>query len=258
MPHLNANHTQIHYQLSGDPAHPALLFSNSLGTDLSMWDAQTQALSDDFFIIRYDTRGHGSSSRDGDPFSLDTLGLDVLALMNHLSVSQVNFCGISMGGLIGQWLALHAPEKFSRLVIANTAAKIGNEESWTTRANTVLDSGMDPIADTAALRWFTPAFCTEELDLVSNMIEALRYMDAKQYAYCCLALASTDFTNQLNRITTPTLVIAGEFDPVTTVTDAKYLHQSIAGSTLAVLPASHLSNVEKPDAFNNALNQFMK
>lgn len=258
MSYLNTNGTQIHYRLDGNPSRPALLFSNSLGTDLSMWDAQVQALSDDFCIIRYDTRGHGHSSRDGNPFDLDTLGLDVLALIEHLSVPHVHFCGISMGGLIGQWLAINAPEKLSSLIIANTSAKIGTDEGWMSRANSILESGMNPIADSAASRWFTADFVATHAVDVARLVSMLRQTNPRLYAYCCLALGGADLRDKIHNISTPTLVVAGEFDPVTTVTDAKFLHQGIAGSTLVVLQASHLSNVEKPIAFNNALIQFMK
>lgn len=258
MPKFTTSSTQIHYQVNGNPTRPALLFSNSLGTDLTMWDAQANALSDDFYVIRYDTRGHGHSSRDGARFGIDSLGLDVLALMDHLSLNQVIFCGISMGGLIGQWLALNRPERLDKLIIANTATKIGKEEGWLSRANAVLESGMDSVADGAAARWFTPGFVTSQATLVSGMIETLRHTDARQYAYCCLALANTDFRRTINRIKSPTLVIGGEHDPVTTMSDAKSMQQAIEASMLCALNASHLSNVEKPGEFNEALNEFLK
>ena len=258
MPYLNANHTQIHYQLSGDPAHPALLFSNSLGTDLSMWDVQAKALADEFFIIRYDVRGHGLSSRDSHSFGLDTLGLDVLSLMDHLSITKIHFCGISMGGLIGQWLAIHAPERLDRLIVANTAAKIGTEEGWVGRANTIMESGMDPIADSAASRWFTSGFVSSHPVDVARLVSMLRQTNPRIYAYCCLALGATDFRENVREISTPTLVIAGEFDPVTTVNDAGFLCEKIKGAELIRLAASHLSNIEAQNDFNSALKKFLK
>lgn len=257
MPFLNKSDMRIHYQLNGDPTRPALLFSNSLGTDLSMWDAQVNALSDDFYIIRYDTRGHGHSSRDGNPFGFDALGLDVLELMDHLSLSQVHFCGISMGGLIGQWLAIYAPERLTKLIIANTAAKIGTEEGWVSRANIILESGIDPIADSAASRWFTPDFVASHAVDVARLVSMLRQTNPRLYAYCCLALGSTDFRESINAISMPTLVIAGESDPVTTINDANFLCQEISGAKLSVLPASHLSNIEAQDRYTSALKEFL-
>lgn len=257
MPKLTTSSTQINYQVNGNPTRPALLFSNSLGTDLSMWDAQANELSDDFYVIRYDTRGHGHSSRDSAPFGLDTLGLDVLALMDHLSLPQACFCGISMGGLIGQWLAVHTPERLTKLVIANTAAKIGTEEGWVSRANTILESGMDPVADSAASRWFTADYVLSNPVDVARLVSMLRQTNPRLYAYCCLALGSTDLRESIHAISTPTLVIAGKADPVTTVQDGEYLCQEIRGATLAVLPTSHLSNIEAQDEFTSALKTFL-
>lgn len=257
MPYINTNNTQIHYQVIGNPTRPALLFSNSLGTDLSLWDAQASALSDEFFIIRYDTRGHGLSSRDSEPFGLDTLGLDVLKLIEHLSLPQVHFCGISMGGLIGQWLAIHAPERLSKLIVANTAAKIGTEEGWVSRANTILESGMDPIADTAASRWFTNDFVAKHAVDVARLVSMLRQTNPRLYAYCCLALGSADLRHSVRTISNPTLAIAGELDPVTTVSDAVFLCQEITGAQMITLPASHLSNIEAPNEFTATIRSFL-
>ncbi|MGV1016243.1 MAG: 3-oxoadipate enol-lactonase [Fluviibacter phosphoraccumulans] len=257
MPFLNKSDTRIHYQLNGNPTRPALLFSNSLGTDLSMWDAQVNALSDDFYIIRYDTRGHGHSSRDGNPFGLAALGIDVLELMDHLSLSQVHFCGISMGGLIGQWLAIHASDRLSKLIIANTAAKIGTEEGWISRANTILESGVDPIADSAASRWFTPDFVASHAVDVARLVSMLRQTNPRLYAYCCSAIGGSDLRETVRNIMAHTLVIAGEFDPVTTVNDADYLCEKIAGAQMVTLPASHLSNIEAQNEFNSAIKDFL-
>jgi 3-oxoadipate enol-lactonase len=257
MPYLHSNNTQIHYQLDGAPTRPALLFSNSLGTDVSMWDAQVGALADDFHVIRYDTRGHGKSSRDGSAFGLDSLGLDVLALMDHLSIPQVHFCGISMGGLIGQWLGVHAGHRLSKLMIANTAAKIGTEEGWGSRVNTIFESGMDLIADGAASRWFTSSFVSKHPVDVARMVSVLRQTNPKMYTYCCQALGSTDLRTSVRTIATPTLVIAGEFDPVTTVDDAEFLRNEITGSHMFTLPASHLSNIEAQHKFTETIRKFL-
>ncbi|MDU3121587.1 MAG: alpha/beta fold hydrolase, partial [Acinetobacter baumannii] len=155
MPSFQSADAQINYQTFGEPSSPALVFSNSLGTNYGMWQKQFNELKDQFFVICYDTRGHGSSSTPNGPYTVEQLGVDVVRLLDHLNVSKAAFCGISMGGLTGQWLAIHYPNRFSHVVVANTAAKIGQEQAWLDRAKLVREQGLQPIAATAASRWFT-------------------------------------------------------------------------------------------------------
>jgi 3-oxoadipate enol-lactonase len=253
-----AEHGGLHYRLDGDAARPCLVLSNSLGTDLSMWDAQAAALCADFFVLRYDTRGHGQSTHGGGPLTIERLGRDVLALLDHLGVNQAAFCGISMGGLTGQWLGIHAPQRFTKLVLANTAARIGNVEGWTTRAEQVRHRGMDPIADGAPARWFTQGFIARAPDTVARMVRTLRAQDAEGYAACCDALAHADLRDQVQDIAAPTLVIAGEHDPVTTVGDAEWLRERIPGARMATVPASHISNIEAEPGFTALLAEFLR
>lgn len=247
----------VHYRLDGDPTHPCLVFSNSLGTDLGMWDAQVAALSGDFFIVRHDTRGHGGSSRGGTPTTIARLGGDVLAMLDHLDIARATFCGISMGGLVGQWLGVHAPRRIERLVLANTAARIGSADGWRARADSVRAGGMDAVADGAAARWFTPDFIARAPAAVRRLVEALRIQDTEGYAACCDALAAADLRDDVGAIAAPTLVIAGADDPVTTVADAAWLRERIHGARSATLPASHISNIEAAGAFNDALRRFL-
>jgi 3-oxoadipate enol-lactonase len=257
MPTFNSKNTQIHYRVDGNPVNPALLLSNSLGTDLTMWDNQVNALYDDFYIIRYDTRGHGLSGRKFESFGFDELGLDVLRLIQHLDLSSVNFCGISMGGLVGQWLAINAPDRLTKLVLANTASKIGTTEAWHNRANSVLASGIDPVADTAASRWFSDHFVATHPVDVARLISMLRQTSPRVYADCCMCLGDADFSDGIKTISSPTLVIAGAFDPVTTVVNAEFLTKAIPDSNMVTLNASHLSNVEASDEFNTILKSFL-
>ena len=253
-----AENIGLHYRLDGDAARPCLVLSNSLGTDSSMWDAQAAALAADFYVLRYDTRGHGRSARDSGPLSIERLGSDVLALFDHLGIERAAFCGISMGGLTGQWLGIHAPQRFTRLVLANTAARIGNAEGWSTRAVQVRQSGMAAIADGAPPRWFTEGFIARAPDTVARMVRTLRAQDAQGYAACCNALAETDLRADVHRIAAPTLVIAGEHDPVTTVADAAWLRDRIPDARMATVPASHISNIEAEKAFTAALRDFLR
>ena len=198
-------------------------------------------------MICYDTRGHGSSSTPNGPYTVEQLGVDVVRLLDHLNVSKAAFCGISMGGLTGQWLAIHYPNRFSHVVVANTAAKIGQEQAWLDRAKLVREQGLQPIAATAASRWFTDPFIQSHPSIVNNLCNDLSAGSAMGYANCCEALAKADVREQLKDIKIPVLVIAGTQDPVTTVADGEFMQQRIPQSKLAEIDASHISNVEQPE-----------
>nr|WP_315277176.1 3-oxoadipate enol-lactonase [uncultured Acinetobacter sp.] len=258
MPTFTSNDAQINYQTFGDAAKPALIFSNSLGTNFKMWQAQIVFFQQDFFVICYDTRGHGASSAPQGPYSIDQLGQDVVNLLDHLNVEKATFCGISMGGLTGQWLAIHRPERFNQVVVCNTAAKIGQEQAWNDRAALVREQGLQPIASTAASRWFTEPFIQSNATVVNNLQNDLAASSAEGYASCCEALAKADVREQLTDITVPVLVVAGQQDPITTVADAQFMVERIANSQLFEINASHISNVELPNEFNQAVKQFIQ
>jgi 3-oxoadipate enol-lactonase len=245
------------YQIDGQRGKPWLMFSNSLGTDLRMWDAQAEFFRHDFRILRYDTRGHGGSPAQAGPTTMAELGHDVLSLLNHLNIERVHFCGLSMGGAIAQWLGIHAPQRLQKLVIANSAPRIGTPQGWQDRAAQVRAAGLDGVADGAAGRWFTPGFVAREPQRVASLVATLRSGDPQGYANCCDALATADLRAELPRITTPTLLIAGSSDPVTTPADAVEMRDHIRGSVMATLKASHISNIEAEAAFNDALKAFL-
>lgn len=255
--HDQGETVRLHYRSDGDPKRPCLVLSNSLGTDLGMWDAQAAALSASFFVLRYDTRGHGQSDAGRGPLTIERLGRDVLALLDHLDIEQAAFCGISMGGLTGQWLGIHAPQRFGKLVLANTAARIGNVEGWSARAGQVRREGMGPIADGVPARWFTGDFVARAPDTAARMVRTLRAQDAEGYAACCDALAHADLREDVQRIAVPTLVVAGEHDPVTTVADGAWLRERIRGARMASVPASHISNIEAEAEFTALLHSFL-
>ena len=252
------NGTQLHYRCQGDPANPTVVLSNSLGTDMSMWDDLAYGLAQRFHVLRYDTRGHGASSSPPGPYTLDLLGQDVLALLDKVGVRRAHFIGLSMGGAIGQWLGVHAPERLERLVLANTAARIGSAEGWRARAAAVRAKGMEDIAAGSPGRWFTPFFAAGQAELVQAMQATLRATDPEGYAACCDALAGADLRDAICRIPVPTLIIAGTFDPVTTVEDARFMQRAIPGALLAGLPASHLSNLEAPEPFAETVRAFLR
>ncbi len=258
MPTFTLNDIALHYQTFGDTDKPALIFSNSLGTNLSMWQQQLDYFKAHFFVICYDTRGHGSSSAPQGPYTLEQLGLDVIHLLDHLKIQTASFCGISMGGLTGQWLAIHYPERFNHVVVCNTAAKIGQEQAWLERASLVREQGLKPIAATAASRWFTEPFIQNQTAIVKHLSNDLAAGSSEGYASCCEALAKADLRDQLKEIKVPVLIIAGTADPVTTVEDAEFMLERIPNAQLAKINASHISNIEQPEIFKQIISDFIR
>lgn len=256
MPIFNNKDVALNYATFGDSSNPALIFSNSLGTSYHMWQPQIDALQNDYFIICYDTRGHGKSSAPKGPYRLDQLGQDVIDLLDYLNIDKAFLCGISMGGMTGQWLAINHPERFHHLMLCNTAAKIGNEDAWVDRAKLVREKGLEPIASTAASRWFTASFIDDYPDVVKALSDALVAGSSEGYASCCEALSDADTREQLKDIRVPVTVVAGSKDPVTTVADGQYMVEHIPNAKLATIDASHISNIEQPDVFNQLIKQY--
>lgn len=256
-------HTQRgHFRVAvdGDPAAPALILSNSLGTTLEMWAPQVAALSERHRLIRYDTRGHGGSPITPGPYRFDALGQDVLAVLGALQVEQAAFCGISMGGHTGLWLGIHASPRFHAIVVCNSAAKIGTPQSWGERAAMLRAkgaSGMQVLADSAPARWFSEACIQAQPAMVRRMQDGLARLDPEGYASCCDALAASDLRAELGRIASPMLLLAGQWDPVCTVADAQAMQACITGAQLSTVPASHLSNLEAPQAFDKTVLDFL-
>lgn len=243
---------KIHYTLEGDTSLPVLVFSNSLGTDFRMWDAVMPYLLPYFQILRYDTRGHGKSSVTPRPYSIELLGNDVIALLDNLKIGKVTFCGLSMGGLIGQWLGIHHPERLEKLIICNTAAKIGVAEVWNERIDGILKNGTPSIWEATLGRWFTPHF-QQQREPIAAVKAAFLRCDTEGYAACCAAVRDADFRADIESITTPTLIIAGQYDPVTTVEHAHFMQLKIKNSVVKVLKAAHLSAVECAKEFAQAV-----
>ena len=247
--------------VDGPENAPALVLSNSLGTTLEMWDPQVETLSKKFRLIRYDTRGHGGSPITQGPYSFEQLAADVVAILDALNVEKAAFCSVSMGGHTALQLALDAPTRVSAIVVCNSAAKIGTAEAWKERADTLRQQGQEAIKDlasTAPQRWFTPGYIEQHGDVVATMQEQFATLDAEGYASCCDALGQSDLRNVISKIKVPTLLVAGEFDPVTTVVDAENMQAEISDSTVVVLPASHISNVEVANDFTETLIRFLE
>ena len=256
MPYLDLPSHRLHYRVDGS-AGPWLIFCNSLGTELTMWDAQVAGLEDGFRILRYDRRGHGGSGAPAGPYTMDDLGGDVLALMDALDIGRAHFCGLSIGGLTGQWLALKAPERFDRLALCATAARIGSAESWRDRIEAVRANGLAGMTAATRQRWFTPEFTAENLAIVDAILDRFAATSAEGYAGCCAALAHADFRDRLTKISNPVLAIAGADDAVCPTTDLAVIADTVQSGTLRVLPGRHIVNVESAEAFNAELIAFL-
>ncbi len=248
----------IAWQLEGPENAEVLLLSSSLGTSMGMWNPQMAALTSRYQVLRYDSRGHGQSDSPAGSYSMDRLGRDAIALLDMLGLEKAHFCGLSMGGMVRQWLAVRAPERLSRLVLANTSAYMGPPSAWQSRIQGVLANGMEPLTEASIARWFTPSFPNASPDQVSFIRQMLLVNYPAGYAGCCAAIRDMDQrpTAHLNR--TPTLVIAGGQDPATSVAEGQFLSDSATDGRLVVLPAAHLSNVEVPEAFTEAVVEFLE
>jgi 3-oxoadipate enol-lactonase len=246
--------------VDGDAAAPALILSNSLGTTLEMWDPQVDSFSKHHRLIRYDSRGHGGSPVTPGPYSFADLGQDVLAVLDALGIARAAFCGISMGGHTGLWLGINAGSRFNAIAVCNSAAKIGTAQGWNERAAMVREGGqasMQALSESSPGRWFSADFVNTHPAQVQRAQAWIAGTAPQGYAACCEALATSDLRGDLSRITTPMLLLAGASDPVTTVADAQAMQAGIAGAQLAVVPASHLSNLEAPKAFDQAVLHFL-
>ena len=259
MPVITIINNPYYYEFEDFGNSKVLIFSNSLGTNLSMWEQQVDILSHHFNILRYDTRGHGKSgvlTNPNEAYDIATLGQDVLALMDYLELEKVHFCGLSMGGLIGQWLGINSPNRFEKIVIANTAAKIGNAEGWNQRNKHVTEHGLESITAATAERWFTENFRKQHPSVISGILDNFVQTDVLGYAACCAAVRDADFRTELHNLEVPTLVISGSKDPVTTVEDAKFLMKRIPLACHVTVTAAHLSNMERGEEFAKLILHF--
>lgn len=246
----------LHHELSGDPAAPAVLFLGSLGSDLSMWRPQAEALAATRRVVTVDHRGHGASPTPQGPYTLAALGNDIVTLLDTLGLDAVDYVGLSLGGAVGQWLAAHHPDRIRTLTLLCTSAAFLPAQPWLDRAETVRRDGLASIADSIVARWFSPARAERDPDLVARHVAMVRGTTDEGYAACCEALATWDGRPGLARITAPTLVIAGAQDPATPPATMRTLADGIAGARLHVVePAAHLANVEQPQHITSLITE---
>ena len=258
MPFLKSTDAQIHYAIEGPPGQPALILSNSLGADFSMWDPQIPEFTKSLRVVRSDTRGHGESSVTPGPYSIKQLAKDVLALADSLQFERFHFCGLSMGGQIGMWLGANASQRLSKLILSSTAAKIGTPEMWNARIEAVRKNGMKQVASAAIERWFTPSFRAKNPSVITHIQKVLETTSPEGYAACSAAVRDFDIREQLNKIRVPTLVISGLHDPATNPSDGRFLAEHIPGARYVELNGAHLSNIEDGDRFTREVADFLR
>ena len=249
----------VHHEVTGPDDAPALVLSNSLGADLRMWDPQAEALAERFRLVRYDTRGHGQSPVPDGPYTIDHVGQDLIALLDHLDIERAHVVGLSLGGMTGMWLGIHAPERLNRLVLLSTSAQLGPPETWSDRAAVVRAQGTEAVAEAGVGRWLTEDFRDEHPDTAAWLREMIAATPDAGYAACCAVIEHMDLTAGLASIPAPTLAIAGAQDPATPPDHAERIVAAIPDARLEVLdPAAHLANVEQPEAVTRLILEHLE
>jgi len=257
MPMIDADGCLLNVSVEGRQSGPTLMLSNSLGSTMQMWEPQMKALTQVFRVIRYDRRGHGKSGVPPGPYSMERFGLDVLAILDDLNIDRVHWCGLSMGGMVGQWLGANAPERMGKIILANTACYYPDPSNWHARIEAVRKGGLAAVADAVIGNWLTADFREREPQITANMKAMMLATPVQGYIACCEALSTLDQRELLPKIKSPTLVIAGRHDLSTPVAAGELIRSKIPGAGMTLLDAAHISNVEQPHAFTEAVVGFL-
>ena len=257
MPDISADGCTIHVEVEGPQGAPVLTLSNSLGTNLHMWDGQVAAFTRHFRLVRFDRRGHGGSAAPKGPYSMERLGRDALAILDALGIERTNWCGLSMGGMEGQWLGANAASRIEKLILSNTSCYFPDKTIWDDRIREVRDKGLAALADTTMERWFTAEFRRASPQAIAGMREMFLATVIEGYVGCGFAIRDMDHRSLLAKIRMPTLVIAGRRDPATTLEAGEFIAEHVPGAKLAVLDAAHIANLEQPQAYNDTVLDFL-
>ncbi|MDX1560179.1 MAG: 3-oxoadipate enol-lactonase [Marinobacter sp.] len=252
------DNARLAYRLDGPDDKPVVVLSNSIGTDLHMWDDQIPELAKRFRVLRYDMRGHGASGVPGGAYSIDRFGRDVIELLDSLDIERAHFLGLSLGGYVGQWLGIHTPERIDRLILSNTAAYLGPAEQWDEAIAAVLEAkDMKETAERFLLNWFPPQMLEAESPVVDRFRNMLLATDRQGLAGSWSIVRDTDMRRTISLISRPTLIIAGEHDPVTTLEHSELMAKTIPETRFVVLPATHMTNVQYPAEFLEVVVTFL-
>jgi len=257
MPKIKSAGCTLNVAVEGSERAPVLMMCNSLGTDLHMWDDQAKAFAERFRLVRYDRRGHGQSDAPKGPYTMEQLARDALAVVDGLGLDKVNWCGLSMGGMVGMWLGANAPARIDKLILSNTSAHMADRAPWADRIKAVRERGMAAIADATMERWFTKDFRERAPQAVARMKEMVLKTPVEGYVGCCEAIRDMDHREIIRKISAPTLVIAGRHDPATTVEAAEFIRSRIPGAALTVLDAAHIANVEQAHDYTDTVLGFL-
>ena len=259
MPFVNTSGIRHYYRLEGREDRPVLMFAHSLGVDHGQWDPQMPSLLSQFQVLRYDLRGHGASDAPEGDYTIEMLGRDALSMADALSLRRFAFCGLSIGGMVGQWLGANAGDRLTGLVLANTSPRNADPAAMEQRRQTVLASGIPAITEAVMGRFFTPESRAGGNPHVATTRRTLLACNPVGYAGCAAAVRDMDQTGTMRGIAVPTLVIGGELDQSTPwATNGAILAAAIPGARSALFPTAHLSNIECPDEFTAALLGFLK
>jgi 3-oxoadipate enol-lactonase len=248
----------IHVEVEGPERAPVLMLSNSLGTDLHMWDEQVAPFTLHFRLVRYDRRGHGKSDAPKGPYSMERLGRDVVAVLDGLGIAKINWCGLSMGGMVGQWLGANAAGRIDKLILSNTSCYFPDRSIWDGRIKLVREKGLEGFADPTMERWFTKAFRERAPQAIARMRAMFVATKLEGYIGCGEAIRDMDHRALLAKIAAPTLVIAGRHDLATPLEGNEFIRQHIPGAKIAVLDAAHIANLEQPQAYADTVLGFLQ
>jgi len=258
MPVIDAGGCPIHVEVEGPERAPVLMLSNSLGTNLHMWDDQAPTWAKAFRLVRYDRRGHGKSGVPKGAYTMEQLGRDAVAVMDALGLAKVNWCGLSMGGMVGQWLGANAAGRINRLILSNTHSFYPDKAMWDDRIRMAQEKGVPGMVDATMERWFTKEFRERAPERIAVMREMFLKTQLEGFIGCCEAVRNMDMRDTHARITAPTLVIVGTKDPSTPPEAGKEIQSRVKGAKLAELDAAHISNFEQPQGYVDTVVGFLK